>query len=84
MKMPFDLWNFPRGWLKQSEELHEMPIHVVVCADKRHVVIRITDRARGIPRQIGSKIWSTLGFGKAGKRSMCAICRYLTLGALNL
>ncbi|CAJ1356368.1 unnamed protein product [Effrenium voratum] len=48
---------------ESASELHEMPIHVVVCADKRHVVIRITDRARGIPRQIGSKIWSYLYSG---------------------
>ena len=38
-----------------------MPIDVVICADTRHVVIRITDLAGGIPRHVGSQIWSSLG-----------------------
>ena len=42
-------------------ELLEMPIDVVICADTRHVVIRITDLAGGIPRHVGSQIWSSLG-----------------------
>lgn len=48
---------------KSEAELSNLPIHVVVCADKRHVVIRITDRARGIPRHASSKIWSYLYSG---------------------
>ena len=39
-----------------------MPIDVVICADTRHVVIRITDLAGGIPRHVGSQIWSSLGW----------------------
>lgn len=46
---------------KSEAELLEMPIDVVICADTRHVVIRITDLARGIPRHVGSQIWSSLG-----------------------
>lgn len=45
---------------KSEAELEDMPIDVIVCADKQHVVIRITDCARGIPRHVGSKIWSPL------------------------
>eukprot|EP00434_Breviolum_minutum_P019514 symbB.v1.2.017212.t1/scaffold1339.1/size137066/3 len=50
--------------LANSEgELLEMPIDVVICADTRHVVIRITDLAGGIPRHVGSQIWSYLYSG---------------------
>ena len=45
---------------KSEAELEKMPIDVIVCADRRHVVIQITDCARGIPRHVGSKIWSLL------------------------
>ncbi|CAK9117711.1 unnamed protein product [Durusdinium trenchii] len=48
---------------KSEAELEDMPIDVIVCADKQHVVIRITDCARGIPRHVGSKIWSYLYSG---------------------
>ena len=46
---------------KTQAELQQMPINLVVCADVRHVVIRISDLAHGIPRHVGSRIWSCLG-----------------------
>ena len=45
----------------KEEELVRMPIELIVCADYRHVVIQLTDRARGIPRHVGSRVWSPLG-----------------------
>eukprot|EP00438_Fugacium_kawagutii_P028498 Skav203243 [mRNA] locus=scaffold2746:253633:265634:- [translate_table: standard] len=48
---------------KSDEELQQMPIHVVICADTRHVVIRVSDLAQGIPRHVGSRIWSYLYSG---------------------
>ena len=62
-------FNQPAQWhqfpwfnkAKSEAELSEMPIDVVICADTRHVVIRITDLAHGIPRHVGSQIWSSLG-----------------------
>eukprot|EP00435_Cladocopium_sp_Y103_P032882 s453_g8.t1 len=48
---------------KTQAELQQMPIDLVVCADVRHVVIRINDLAHGIPRHVGSRIWSYLYSG---------------------
>jgi len=48
---------------KTQAELQQMPINLVVCADVRHVVIRISDLAHGIPRHVGSRIWSYLYSG---------------------
>ena len=55
---------------KTQAELQQMPINLVVCADVRHVVICISDLAHGIPRHVGSRIWSCLGrkrWGRYGK-----------------
>jgi len=41
-------------------ELRRRAISVVVCADERRVAIRVADRAKGIPFDVGSKIWSYL------------------------
>ena len=38
-----------------------MPIELIVCADYRHVGIQLADRARGIPRHVGKRVWSPLG-----------------------
>lgn len=42
------------------ETLRARPIHVVVCADDDSVAIRISDRARGIPFNVGNRVWSYL------------------------
>jgi len=44
----------------RSEDLRERPITVLVCGDGREVVIRIADRAKGIPFEVGKRIWSYL------------------------
>lgn len=49
---------------KSVEDLQNKPINVIVCADQRHVVIRITDRAKGIPLHAGTRIWSYLYAGR--------------------
>lgn len=36
------------------------PINVVVCANERNVAICTSDRARGIPFDVGSQVWSYL------------------------
>jgi len=41
-------------------ELRRRKVSVVVCADERRVAIRVADRAKGIPFDVGSRIWSYL------------------------
>jgi len=36
------------------------PIQVVVCADEHHVTIRVSYRGRGIPHDVGQRVWSYL------------------------
>eukprot|EP00929_Paragymnodinium_shiwhaense_P119319 TRINITY_DN91201_c0_g1_i1.p1 TRINITY_DN91201_c0_g1~~TRINITY_DN91201_c0_g1_i1.p1 ORF type:complete len:494 (-),score=90.94 TRINITY_DN91201_c0_g1_i1:129-1610(-) len=43
-----------------KEELHERQIKVVVCADERRVMINVSDRAGGIPFDVGQHVWSYL------------------------
>lgn len=58
---------------KSDREVQKRPINVIVCADEHDVAIRISDRARGIPFEVGDKVWSylytTSGTGK-GKKSL--------------
>eukprot|EP00931_Biecheleriopsis_adriatica_P113146 TRINITY_DN880_c0_g1_i1.p1 TRINITY_DN880_c0_g1~~TRINITY_DN880_c0_g1_i1.p1 ORF type:complete len:462 (+),score=73.75 TRINITY_DN880_c0_g1_i1:29-1387(+) len=45
---------------KSDREVQKRPITVVVCADEHDVAIRVSDRARGIPFDVGEKVWSYL------------------------
>merc|ERR1719181_1386523 len=38
--------------------LNKMPITIIVCADEHKVLIRINDRAGGIPFEVGEHVWS--------------------------
>jgi len=49
-----------QGEEREEEELQARPITIVVCADAHHVAIRLSDRARGIPFDVGPRIWSYL------------------------
>mmetsp|Transcript_74800 Transcript_74800/g.165161 ORF Transcript_74800/g.165161 Transcript_74800/m.165161 type:complete len:376 (-) Transcript_74800:29-1156(-) len=41
-----------------DEELESRPIEVIVCANEAHVMIRVSDRAQGIPIEVGNRVWS--------------------------
>jgi signal transduction histidine kinase len=41
-------------------DLETRPIKIIVCADEDHVALRFTDRAGGIPFQVGKRVWSYL------------------------
>jgi len=46
--------------VKSDRELQKRPINIIVCADEHNVAIRISDRAKGIPFEVGSQVWSYL------------------------
>mmetsp|Transcript_46962 Transcript_46962/g.140213 ORF Transcript_46962/g.140213 Transcript_46962/m.140213 type:complete len:455 (+) Transcript_46962:75-1439(+) len=54
---------------KSDHGIQKRPITVIVCADEHDVAIRISDRARGIPFEVGQRVWSYLytTAGKGGK-----------------
>merc|ERR1712151_1442103 len=41
--------------VKTDKQLQKRPIQVIVCADEHYVAIRIVDRARGIPFEVGDR-----------------------------
>jgi len=41
-----------------DDELAQRPVVIIVCADEDHVMIRISDRAQGIPIDVGTRVWS--------------------------
>eukprot|EP00931_Biecheleriopsis_adriatica_P115898 TRINITY_DN91647_c0_g1_i1.p1 TRINITY_DN91647_c0_g1~~TRINITY_DN91647_c0_g1_i1.p1 ORF type:complete len:400 (+),score=60.40 TRINITY_DN91647_c0_g1_i1:19-1218(+) len=41
-----------------DEGLRERPVNIIVCAAELHVMIRISDRAQGIPLDVGTRVWS--------------------------
>lgn len=45
---------------RSSRELQKRPISVLVCADERQVAIRVSDKAGGIPFEVGAHVWSYL------------------------
>ncbi|CAL1153908.1 unnamed protein product [Cladocopium goreaui] len=49
-----------------AAEIAERPIHVLICRDECHVAIRVSDRAGGIPSDVGDRIWSYL-YGAAAR-----------------
>jgi len=53
-------------------DLRAWPITVVVCGDAREVVIRISDRARGIPFEVGKSVWSYL-YSEAPESGTCTV-----------
>jgi len=60
---------------KSRRDLKARPVTIVLCADARHVAVRISDRAQGIPFEVGPKVWSYLyttrdrGKGPYGERA---------------
>lgn len=42
------------------DELAQRPIDIVICADEQRVMIHISDRAGGIPFDVGQHVWSYL------------------------
>jgi len=51
-----------------ERDLQKRPIHVLVCCDEQRVAIRVSDRAGGIPLDVGDRIWSYL-YGAAARSS---------------
>jgi len=49
-------------------DLRGRPVHVLVCSDETRVAIRVSDRAGGIPFEVGDRIWSYL-YGAAARSS---------------
>lgn len=47
-------------YFSHAEALAARPINVVVCADEQNVAICTSDRAGGIPFDVGSQVWSYL------------------------
>merc|ERR1712224_356088 len=43
-----------------QEELNQRPIQIIVCCDEGRVAIHVSDRAGGIPFDVGENIWSYL------------------------
>lgn len=41
-----------------AAEIEDRPVSVVICADEKRVAIRVSDRARGIPFDVGKRVWS--------------------------
>uniref|UniRef100_A0A7S2MIY7 Protein-serine/threonine kinase n=1 Tax=Helicotheca tamesis TaxID=374047 RepID=A0A7S2MIY7_9STRA len=41
-------------------EIAKRPISVIISADEKHVKIRVSDRAGGIPFEVGKNVWSYL------------------------
>mmetsp|Transcript_85068 Transcript_85068/g.264303 ORF Transcript_85068/g.264303 Transcript_85068/m.264303 type:complete len:466 (-) Transcript_85068:113-1510(-) len=60
---------------KSDHGVQKRPITVIVCADEHDVAIRVSDRARGIPFEVGQRVWSYLyttaakGGGAYGERA---------------
>lgn len=44
--------------VKTTRELMKLPIQILVCADEHNVLIRVNDRAGGIPFEVGEHVWS--------------------------
>eukprot|EP00439_Symbiodinium_sp_Y106_P058125 s15_g8.t1 len=47
----------------------DRPIHVLICRDDTQVLIRVSDRAGGIPSHVGDRIWSYL-YGAAAREAV--------------
>ena len=67
-------------------DLENRPVQIIVCADEDHVMIRISDRAQGIPIDVGTRVWSYMyttskkasplsgyGVGPATKSAPCEV-----------
>jgi len=52
--------------VKSDRELSKLPITIIVCGDDHQVVIRVMDRAKGIPFEVGPRVWSYL-YSTTGK-----------------
>jgi len=53
-------------------ELRTRPVKIIVCADEKHVMIRISDQAQGIPMHVGTRIWSYMYTTASGKATPLA------------
>lgn len=49
-----------------QEDLQKRPIHIAVSTDDHRIIIRASDRAGGIPYEVGDRIWSYLYGAAAG------------------
>jgi len=41
-----------------ENDIAKRPVHILVCMDDQSIVIRVSDRAGGIPAEVGDQIWS--------------------------
>merc|ERR1719247_64633 len=54
-----------------EDHIKNSPIHILVSTDAQSIVIRVSDRAGGIPSEVGDQIWSYL-YGAAAKDDVIA------------
>lgn len=52
---------------RDQSDIEQFPVQVLVSCDDLHVAIRVSDRAGGIPTEVGDRIWSYL-YGAAAKK----------------
>lgn len=43
---------------KCDDELAKRPVDIIVCVSEKHVMIRLSDQAQGIPMDVGARVWS--------------------------
>lgn len=43
---------------KCEDELAKRPVDIIVCVSEKHVMIRLSDQAQGIPIDVGPRVWS--------------------------
>jgi len=64
------------------DEIEDRPIHVLICRDDTQVLIRVSDRAGGIPSHVGDRIWSYL-YGAAAREAQTAHSKSSTATPLS-
>lgn len=64
------------------DEIEDRPIHVLICRDDTQVLIRVSDRAGGIPSHVGDRIWSYL-YGAAAREAQTAHSKSRTATPLS-
>jgi len=55
-----------------AEDVKNRPVHVLVSADEQRIIIRVSDRAGGIPFDVGERVWSYFYGAAANKWSASA------------
>lgn len=51
---------------KTPAQMESRPVQIIVCCDEQRVAIRVSDKAGGIPFDVGDRIWSYL-YGAAAR-----------------